>query len=74
MLVAIWIAIANGLHIPPIVWVIFGLELSGRLLNMWLKVLREQYERAKRIEFIYNPLAWALYQTWRHVDEPPKEG
>ena len=39
-----------------------------------IQFLREQYERAKRIEFIHNPLAWALYQTWRHVDEPPKEG
>ncbi len=37
MLVAIWIALANGLHIPPIIWVLFGLELAGRLLNMWLK-------------------------------------
>jgi hypothetical protein len=35
--------------------------------------LREQYERAQRIEYINDPLAWALYQTWRHVDEPPKE-
>lgn len=39
-----------------------------------IKFLREQYERAERIDAIYNPLAWALYQTWRHVDEPPKEG
>lgn len=37
MLVAICIALVNGLRIPPIVWVLFGLELSGRLLNMWLK-------------------------------------
>lgn len=43
-------------------------------LDKAIKFLREQYERAKRIEVIYNPLAWALYQTWRHVDEPPKEG
>jgi hypothetical protein len=43
-------------------------------LDKAIKFLREQYERAKRIEFIHNPLAWALYQTWRHVDEPPKEG
>ncbi len=37
MLVAIWIAFANELHIPPIVWVLFGLELAGRLLYTWLK-------------------------------------
>ena len=37
MLVAIWIALANGLRIPPIAWVLFGLEFVGKLLNMWLK-------------------------------------
>ena len=43
-------------------------------LDKAIQFLREQYERAQRIEYIHNPLAWALYQTWRHVDEPPKEG
>lgn len=43
-------------------------------LDKAIQFLREQYERAQRIEDINNPLAWALYQTWRHVDEPPKEG
>ena len=42
-------------------------------LDKAIKFLREQYERAQRIEYIHNPLAWALYQTWRHVDEPPKK-
>ena len=37
MLVALWIALDNGLHIPPIAWVLFGLEVVGRLLNWWLK-------------------------------------
>ena len=43
-------------------------------LDKAIQFLREQYERAQRIEYIHNPLAWALYQTWRHVDEPQKEG
>lgn len=42
-------------------------------LDKAIKYLREQYERAQRIEAIRNPLAWALYMTWRHVDEPQKE-
>ena len=42
-------------------------------LDKAIKYLREQYARAQRIEDIRNPLAWALYQTWRHVDEPPQE-
>ena len=48
--------------------------MSNRELETAIQFLREQYERAKKIDFIHNPLAWALYQTWRHVDEPPKEG
>jgi hypothetical protein len=43
-------------------------------LDKAIKYLREQYERAKRIEAIRKPLAWALYQTWRYVDEQQKEG
>lgn len=37
MLVAFWIALDNGLHIPPIAWVLLGFEFIGRLLNWWLK-------------------------------------
>lgn len=37
MLVALLIALVNGLHIPPIAWVLLGLEITGRLLNWWLK-------------------------------------
>ena len=37
MLVTIWIALDNGLHIPPIAWVLLGLEFVGKLLNWWLK-------------------------------------
>lgn len=37
MLVALWIALDNGLHIPPIAWVLFGFEVVDRLLNWWLK-------------------------------------
>lgn len=37
MLVALWIALDNGLHIPTIAWVLFGFELVGKMLNWWLK-------------------------------------
>ena len=37
MLVAIWIALDNGLRIPPIAWALLGLGVVGRLLNWWLK-------------------------------------
>lgn len=37
-----------------------------------IKKLRAEYERAKNLEFVRNPLAYALYQVWRMVDK--KEG
>mgnify|MGYP003490270069 CR=1 FL=1 len=29
----------------------------------------EKYEYAKKQEWIINKVAWALYQTWKEVDE-----
>lgn len=37
MLVAMWIALDNGLHIPLIAWVLLGFEIGMRLLNWWSK-------------------------------------
>lgn len=28
----------------------------------------EAYNRAKRLEYVRNPVAWALYQVWREAD------
>ena len=38
-----------------------------RLIKAIIMVIR-QYDRAKRMEGIHNPLAWALYQTWKEHD------
>lgn len=38
-------------------------------LEKAIKLLEEQYERAKKLEYVENPLAWALYQVWRTVDK-----
>lgn len=32
------------------------------------QLLDEEYERAKRLEYVRNPLAYALYQVWKKVD------
>ena len=34
-----------------------------------IKYLHKQYAKAQTMEYINNPLAWALYQTWRYVDK-----
>ncbi len=44
--------------------------LSGDIkLDNAIKHLHEQYDKALKIEYIKNPLAWALYQTWKYVDK-----
>ena len=34
-----------------------------------IKLLQEEYERAKTLEFVRDPVAWALYQVWKKADE-----
>ena len=33
-----------------------------------IRMLKAEYEKALRIEFIRNPLAYALYKVWKIVD------
>jgi len=37
-------------------------------LKKAIRLLEEEYERAKRMDFVRNPLAYALYQVWRKAD------
>lgn len=34
-----------------------------------LKRVREKYDKAKTLEFVKNPVAWALYQVWKETDQ-----
>lgn len=34
-----------------------------------IKKLRAEYERAKNLTFVRNPLAYALYQVWKLADK-----
>lgn len=36
-------------------------------------LLEEEYERAKRLDYVINPLAFALYQVWKTVDKKPQK-
>ena len=29
------------------------------------KKLREEYEKAKKLEFVRDPVAWALFRVWK---------
>ena len=34
-----------------------------------VKLLMKEYERAKNLEWVRNPIAYALYQVWRKAEE-----
>lgn len=37
-------------------------------LNRAIHTLEAEYERAKQLRFVRNPIAWALYQVWKVAD------
>lgn len=37
-------------------------------LETAIKLLTEEYEKAKGLKHIYNPIAYALYQVWKEAD------
>lgn len=38
-------------------------------LRKAVKVLDKNYEYAINNSYVRDPIAWALYQTWKHFDE-----
>lgn len=37
-------------------------------LEKAIELLRAEYEIAKQLEWVHNPLAFALYQVWKKAD------
>ena len=33
-----------------------------------IEILKAEYERAVKLEWVHNPVAYALYQTWKKAD------
>lgn len=46
-------------------------ELNGKdcAWHRAMRILEKKYEEAQKIPFIREPLAWALYHTWREFDD-----
>lgn len=38
-------------------------------LEKAIKMIEEEYERAKKMDFVKKPIAYALYQVWKKADE-----
>lgn len=41
-------------------------------LQKAIKILEQEYEKASKLEFVYDPLAYSLYKVWRMVSEERK--
>ncbi len=37
-----------------------------------IEILKANYERALKMEYVTKPLSWALYYTWREIDKEEK--
>lgn len=37
-------------------------------LRKTVKLLNKEYARAKKLSFVHNPIAYALYQVWKAAD------
>lgn len=42
-------------------------------LEKVIKMLEKQYQKAEKLEFVKNPLCYALYQVWKEVDSNQRE-
>ena len=49
-----------------------GYRKQNTELEKVIQMLDTEYERAKNMEYVKKPLAWALYQVWKKIDA--KEG
>ncbi len=45
-------------------------------LNKAMKLIEIEYEKAKKLEWVHNPLAYALYKVWKiaDADHPAEKG
>lgn len=37
-------------------------------LEQAIEMLKTEYERAIKLDFVINPIAYALYQVWKKAD------
>lgn len=45
------------------------LHVGDRAWKKAMSILDRKYAEAKKMPFIRDPLAWALYHTWREFDD-----
>ena len=43
-------------------------------LEKAMKMLEVEYERAKKMDYVRNPIAYALHQVWKMADRDSEPG
>lgn len=49
-------------------------EKKAMTIEQAIELLRKEYERAKNMEYVKKPLAWALFQVWKKADQSKTKG
>ena len=44
-------------------------EMKEYTLEAAIETLRDVYEKAQKMDCVFKPVSWALYQTWRFADQ-----
>lgn len=58
----------DGWYFEPIEYYVPVESGPDKKLHKAIRLLEQEYERAKEMDFVYNPIAWALYRVWKKVD------
>ncbi len=45
------------------------LHIGDRVWKKVVSIVDKKYAEAKKLPFVRNPLAWALYRTWKEFDD-----
>ena len=47
-------------------------EMREYTLEAAIETLKDVYEKAQKMDCVFKPVSWALYQTWRFADQVEK--
>lgn len=59
----------DGWYFEPIEYYVPVESGPDKKLHKAIRLLEQEYERAKELDFVYNPIAWALYRVWKKMDK-----
>lgn len=64
-----WISADEALPEESGVYAAYDDNGNSMTLEQAIELLKKEYERAKNMEYVKKPLAWALFQVWKKADK-----